>query len=231
MYPKVLLSCQNIGYFTKADSGKSTGEKWDIRQLNLELYAGDRACFHFQNEEQKEVLWRLFLQKLKPKTGSFIVSSKIHIHSDESLWEGTDRKATLQENMKSKLFAARPWFGGQRRNLETLMDRLGLSGRILHLPVQELTREQAARFGVLMLVTANTKVILIDRLFSRLDEISMPFVQEWLDSYAGIIVLFGELPDYHKAVKNNQMIQQSQAKPLFNFIISFSLDGYAKTIC
>ena len=111
------------------------------------------------------------------------------------------------------------------------MDRLGLSGRILHLPVQELTREQAARFRVLMLVAANTKVILIDRLFSRLDEISMPFVQEWLDSYAGIIVLFGELPDYHKAVKNNQMIQQSQAKPLFNFIISFSLDGYAKTIC
>ena len=123
MKPRVLLKCDNVGYSTSAASGNSVEEKWDILKLSLELHAGDRASFLFQNEEQKQVLWRLFLQKLKPKTGSFIISAKTHIHSDDSLWTGTDKKATILENMTSKLFTKRPWFGGQRKNLETLIDR------------------------------------------------------------------------------------------------------------
>ena len=95
MNPRVLLKCDNVGYSTSSASINSFEEKWDILKLNLELYAGDRASFHFQNEEQKLVLWRLFQQKLKPKTGSFIISAKTHIHSDDSLWSGTDKNASL----------------------------------------------------------------------------------------------------------------------------------------
>ena len=194
----------------------------------MELHAGDRASFHFQNEEQKQVLWRLFLQKLKPKTGSFIISAKTHIHSDDSLWRGTDKKTSLLENMNSKLFVKRPWFGGQRKNLEILMERLDLKGRIPHLPLGEISEEQAARFCVLMLVFAKTKVVLIDRLFSQLDQISLPFVQEWLESYPGIIILFGEHPEYFKAVKTLKTEQQLKNKTEFNSVISFSLDGQAQ---
>ena len=228
MKPRVLLKCDNVGYSTSSASGNSVEEKWDILKLSLELRAGDRASFHFQNEEQKQVLWRLFLQKFKPKTGTFIISAKTHIHSDDSLWCGTDKKASLLENMNSKLFVKRPWFGGQRKNLETLMDRLALSGRIPYLPVGEITEEQAARFCVLMLISANTKVVLIDRLFSQLDQVSLPFVQEWLESYVGIIILFGEHPEYFNAVKNLKTEQQLKSKTEFNSVISFSLDGQAK---
>jgi ATPase subunit of ABC transporter with duplicated ATPase domains len=173
-------------------------------------------------------LWRLFLQKLKPKTGSFIISAKTHIHSDDSLWTRTDKKATLLENMNSKLFAKRPWFGGQRKNLETLMDRLALSGRIRHLPVEELSEEQAFRFWLLMLVSAKTKVVLIDRLFSKLDQVSLAFVQEWLESYTGIIILFGEHAEYFNAVKTPAEDQQLKSKTVFNSVFIFSADGQAK---
>jgi ATPase subunit of ABC transporter with duplicated ATPase domains len=228
MKPRVLLKCDNVGYSSSSSSGNSVEEKWDILKLSLELHAGDRAAIRFQNEEQKQVLWRLFLQKLKPKTGSFIITAKTHIHTDNSLWEGTDKKTTLLENMNSKLFTKRPWFGGQRKNIETLMDRLALNGRIPHLPVEELSEEQAARFWVLMLVSANTKVVLIDRLFSLLDKVSLPFVQEWLESYTGIIILFGEHAEYFNAVKTHQPDRQQKSKTLFNSVISFSADGQAK---
>jgi len=228
MKPRVLLKCDNVGYSTSSASGNSVEEKWDILKLSLELHAGDRASFLFQNEEQKQVLWRLFLQKLKPKTGSFIISAKTHIHSDDSLWTRTDKKATLLENMNSKLFAKRPWFGGQRKNLETLMDRLALSGRIRHLPVEELSEEQAFRFWLLMLVSAKTKVVLIDRLFSKLDQVSLAFVQEWLESYTGIIILFGEHAEYFNAVKTPAEDQQLKSKTVFNSVYSFSADGQAK---
>ena len=170
-------------------------------------------------------MWRLFLQKLKPKTGSFIISPKTHIHSDESLWEGTDKKATLLKNMNSKLFAKRPWFGGQRKNLESLMDRLDLSGRIQHVPVEELSGEQALRFWLLMLVSAKTKVVLIDRLFSKLDQVSLAFVQEWLGNYPGIIILFGEHAEYFNAIKTHPEDQQLKSKTLFNSVFNFSADG------
>ena len=227
MKPRMLLKCDNVGYATSSASRNSVKEKWDILKLNLELHAGDRVSFHFQNEEQKSVLWRLFLQKLKPKTGSFIISAKTHIHSDDSLLSGTDKNASLLENLNSKLFVKRPWFGGQRKNLETLMDRLALNGRIRHLPLGEISEEQAARFCVLMLVFAKTKIVLIDRLFSKLDQVSLPFVQEWLESYVGIIILFGEHPEYFNTVTSFKTEQQLKSKTEFNSIISFSLDGQA----
>ncbi|MBC8258179.1 MAG: hypothetical protein H8E38_04110 [SAR324 cluster bacterium] len=230
MNPRVLISCQNLGYSTPLDSGKKTGGTWDIRNLNLDLYAGERVCFHFHNEEQKEVLWRLFQQKLKPKTGSFRISGNLHIQTDSRLWAGLNKNATLQENLNSRLFSTRPWFSGQRKNLETLMDRLCLSGQIQRLPVQELNPENAARFWALMLVAAQTTIVLVDQLFSQLDEISLPFIQEWLAAYAGSVILFGEHTNYFKAVKTWDIDQQIMQKPVFNSNISFSADGLAK-IC
>jgi ATPase subunit of ABC transporter with duplicated ATPase domains len=144
------------------------------------------------------------------------------------LWTGTDKKATLLKNMNSKLFAKRPWFGGQRKNVESLMDRLALNGRIQHLPVEELSEEQALRFWLLMLVSAKTKIVLIDRLFSKLDQVSLAFVQEWLESYTGIIILFGEHAEYFNAIKTPAEDQQLKSKTVFNSVFSFSADGQAK---
>ena len=104
MNPRVLISCHNLGYAAPSGTGISSVDKWDIRKLNLELHAGDKACFHFQNEEQRQVLWRMFQKKLKPKIGSLQISDNTHLHTDDSLWEGTDKKASLLENMESKLF-------------------------------------------------------------------------------------------------------------------------------
>jgi len=80
------------------------------------------------------------------------------------------------------------------------------------------------------LVTAKTKVVLIDQLFSRLDEISLPFIQEWLENYAGILILFGKHPEYLKSVKNSQETPQRKVEPFFNTVISFSASGHANTL-
>ena len=81
-----------------------------------------------------------------------------------------------------------------------------------------------------MLVAANTKVVLIDRLFSHLDEISLPFFQEWQEGFLGILIMFGEHPEYLKAVNSRVMEKHRSLKPLFNSIISFSADGVAKKV-
>ena len=58
-----------------------------------------------------------------------------------------------------------------------------------------------------MMIAANTKVILIDNLFSELDEMELLFILEWLENFLGIVILFGDYPLEIKPNRNNQMLR------------------------
>ena len=151
-----------MGYSATSAEDFSSETMWDICKLTLDLHAGERVCFHFQNKEQKNVLWRLFERKLKPKTGSLRISDNTHFHSDQGLLDGLDKGSSMQENLQSRLFEERPWFGRKRKTMDTLMYRLGLIGRIQHLNVNDLSDQHLTRFLTLMLAAAKTRVFMLD---------------------------------------------------------------------
>ena len=225
-----LISCRNLGYYETSVNDFSDEKMWDICNLNLDLHAGERISFYFKTEEQKKVLWRLFERKLKPKTGSLRISPKIHIHTDQGLLDGLDNKLSLVKNLQSKLFEERPWFGGKRKTLFTLMNKLGLNGRIQNMPVNDISHQNLIRFWTLMLVATKTRVFLLDRLLPLLDEKSMSFFLEWMDGFTGSIIVFGEHSKIIKAIESMQDKQISISSPLFNLIISFSRLGDAKIL-
>ena len=230
MNNKLLVSCRNLGYSAKSAEDFSSETMWDICKLNLDLHAGERISFYFKTEEQKSVLWRLLERKLKPKTGSLRISASTHIHSDQGLLDGLDKNSSLQKNLQSKLFEERPWFGGKRKTMDTLMYRLGLIGRIQYLPVNDLSDQNLTRFWTLMLVAAKTRVFMLDRLLPLLDEISMSFLLEWMESFPGGIIVFGEHANILNAVKSRQDKQMALSRSLFDLVISFTSYGEAKTL-
>ena len=230
MNNKLLISCRNMGYSATSAEDFSSETMWDICKLNLDLHAGERVCFHFQNEEQKNVLWRLFERKLKPKTGSLRISANTHFHSDQGLLDGLDKGSSMQENLQSRLFEERPWFGGKRKTMDTLMYRLGLIGRIQYLPVNDLSDQHLTRFWTLMLAAAKTRVFMLDRLLPLLDEISMSFLLEWMESFPGSIIVFGEHANILNAVESRQDKQMALSRSLFDLVISFTSYGEAKTL-
>ena len=193
-----LISCRNLGYYETSVNDFSDEKMWDICNLNLDLHAGERISFYFKTEEQKKVLWRLFERKLKPKTGSLRISPKIHIHTDQGLLDGLDKKLSLQKNLQSKLFEERPWFGGKRKTLFTLMNKLGLNGRIQNMPVNDISNQNLIKFWTLMLVATKTRVFLLDRLLPLLDEKSMSFFLEWMDGFPGSIIVLGNILKFLK---------------------------------
>ena len=230
MNNKLLISCRNLGYSAKSAKDISAETKWDICKLNLDLHAGERISFYFKTEEQKSVLWRLFERKLKPKTGSLRISASTHIHTDQGLLDGLDKSSSLQENLQSRLFEERPWFGGKRKTMDTLMYQLGLNGSIQYLPVNDLSDQYLTRFLTLMLAAAKTRVFMLDRLLPLLDEISMSFLLEWMESFPGSIIVFGEHANILNAFKSRQEKQIALSRSLFDLVISFTSYGEAKTL-
>jgi len=230
MNNKLLISCQNLCYSATSAEDFSAETMWDICKLNLDLRAGERISFYFKTEEQKIVLWRLLERKLKPKTGSLRISASTNIHTDQSLLDGLNKSSSLQENLQSRLFEERPWFGGKRKTLDTLMYRLGLIGRIQYLPVNELSDQHLNRFWTLMLAAAKTKVFMLDHLLPLLDEISMSFFLEWMESFPGSIIVFGEHANILNAFESRQDKQMVSSRSLFDLVISFTSCGKAKTL-
>ena len=225
-----LISCRNLGYSENFYNNFSNEKIWDISNLNMDLHAGERIRFYFKTEEQKNVLWRLFERKLKPKTGSLRISASTHIQTDQGLLDGLDKSSSLQENLQSRLFEERPWFGGKRKTMDTLMYRLGLIGRIQYLPVNDLSDQHLTRFWTLMLAAAKTRIFMLDRLLPLLDEISMSFLLEWMESFTGGIIVFGEHANFLKAVESRQVKQMALSRSLFDLVISFTNYGEAKTL-
>ena len=230
MNNKLLISCRNLGYSSIFAKDYSAETMWDICKLNLDLHAGERISFYFKTEEQKSVLWRLFERKLKPKTGSLRISASTHIHTAQGLLDGLDKSLSLQENLQSRLFEERPWFGGKRKTMDTLMYRLGLIGRIQYLPVNDLSDQHLTRFWTLMLAAAKTRVFMLDRLLPLLDEISMSFLLEWMESFPGSIIVFGEHANILNAVESRQDRQMALSMSIFDLVISFTSYGEAKTL-
>ena len=230
MNNKLLISCRNLGYSATSAEDFSAEKMWDICKLNLDLHVGERIIFYFKTEEQKSVLWRLFERKLKPKTGSLRISTSTHIHTDQGLLDGLDKSSSLQENLQSRLFEERPWFGGKRKTMDTLMYRLGLIGRIQYIPVNDLSDQHLTRFWTLMLVAAKTKVLMLDHLLPLLDEISMSFLLEWMESFPGSIIVFGEHANILNAVESRQDKQMVLSRSLFDLVIRFTRYGEAKTL-
>ena len=230
MNNKLLISCRNLGYSATSAEDFSAETIWDICKLNLDLHAGERIIFYFKTEEQKSVLWRLFERKLKPKTGSLRISASTHIHTDQGLLDGLDKSSSLQKNLQSRLFEERLWFGGKRKTMDILMYRLGLIGRIQYLPVNDLSDQYLTRFLTLMLAAAKTKVFMLDRLLPLLDETSMSFLLEWMESFPGGIIVFGEHANILNAFKSRQDKQMALSRSLFDLVISFTSYGEAKTL-
>ena len=230
MDSRLILSCKNLGYYHEKSLALTSSREWDIRGLSLKFFSYDRVNFIFNSDDQKSVLLRLFIQKLKPKTGSIIIPPNIHIYYEKDLWMRTDKDSSLINNLESKLFSNRPWFGGRRMDLNSLIDRLDLGGYSKHLPINKLPMEKKKRLRILMMIAAKTKVIIVDKLFAGMDEISFFFVLEWLRNFAGILILFGDSDFQVNLDKHRIILNEDKQRNVFNKTILFSADGIAKKI-
>ena len=188
---RLLINCRDLNYRAwEQDPYQSESVIWDLRQLNWNVEAGERVSFIYEDEEQKQVFWRLLLNKLKPKSGLLEIQSGVLVYSDEMLWTRARGNAGLEENLKSKLFETQPWLNQRRVPLIQLFDRVGLSGRALKTPLADLPPHDQLKAWLIMLMAARVKVWLVERLFQQTQGENLKLIMEWLAGFQGAWIFF-----------------------------------------
>ena len=190
---KLLINCRNLSYFSSlgaSEQSTSESENWDLRQLNWTVETGDRVCFIYEDEEQKQVFWRLLLNKLKPKSGLLEIQSGVLVYSDEMLWTRARRNVGLDANLESKLFEPRPWLNGRMVNVMQLVDRVGLSVGLLKIPLEKLQARDQLKAWLVMMMAAKVKVWLVDTFMKQIHGDNLKLLMEWLSGFSGAWVNF-----------------------------------------
>lgn len=190
---KLLINCRDLSYFSSlgaSEQSTSESEKWDLRQLNWTVETGDRVCFIYEDEEQKQVFWRLLLNKLKPKSGLLEIQSGVLVYSDEMLWLRARRNEGLDANLESKLFEPRPWLNGRMVHVMQLVDRVGLSVGLLKIPLEKLQARDQFKAWLVMMMAAKVKVWLVDTLMKQIHGENLKLLMEWLPGFSGAWVNF-----------------------------------------
>ena len=190
---KPLINCRDLSYFSSlgaSEQSASESENWDLRQLNWTVETGDRVCFIYEDEEQKQVFWRLLLNKLKPKSGLLEIQSGVLVYSDEMLWTRARRNVGLDANLESKLFEPRPWLNGRMVNVMQLVDRVGLSVGLLKIPLEKLQARDQLKAWLVMMMAAKVKVWLVDTLMKQIHGNNLKLLMEWLSGFSGAWVNF-----------------------------------------
>jgi len=192
MSGKLLLSCRALGHYEDSDEEGVTVRQWDVRDLSLTLHARERCQVVCATAEQEEVVWRLLHLKLKSKAGRLATASGVHPCPDEQLWQRLSPGASLRESLTSKLFETRPWLGGRRWFVETLMDHLGLTPEMQRGSPSRLKAELRDRFQLVLLIAAQTRLVLLRQLLKSSDVRVQELLGQWAEGYLGGIFAFGE---------------------------------------
>ncbi|MEC8843584.1 MAG: hypothetical protein VXX42_06360, partial [SAR324 cluster bacterium] len=158
--------------------------------MNWTVETGDRVCFIYEDEEQKQVFWRLLLNKLKPKSGLLEIQSGVLVYSDEMLWTRARRNEGLDANLESKIFETRPWLNGRMVNVMQLVDRVGLSVGLLKIPLERLQARDQLKAWLVMMMAAKVKVWLVDTLMKQIHGDNLKLLMEWLSGFSGAWVNF-----------------------------------------
>ena len=198
---RLLINCRDLNYRAwEQDRYQSESVIWDLRQLNWNVEAGERVSFIYEDEEQKQVFWRLLLNKLKPKSGIVEVQSGVLVYSDEMLWDRARNDVGLEANLESKLFESQPWLNQRRVTVLQLIDRIGLSGRALKIPLAELPENEKLKAWLVMLMTAKVKVWLVGCLFKKTKGENLKWLMEWLAGFQGAWIAFDP---HHAELREN----------------------------
>lgn len=185
MPQKVLLSFHEVSH-------RFGEEAWDLQQFSWNLHHGECAQVKCVRDEQYQVLWRLFQKNLKPKQGRLQEVRPVSYATDEAIAARLNRQENMNQALQSKLFSDHLWANGKRLHVQNALEALEIPLSERHKPIHRVNPVSCQRFLALLFMAARVKLLLGQKMFQVMDEVTLDFFRQWRPYFSGAVVIFGE---------------------------------------
>jgi ABC-2 type transport system ATP-binding protein/lipopolysaccharide transport system ATP-binding protein len=161
------ISVNGLSFFRRAGNGKDTDAKFIFRDLNLEIFEGDRVGLIGNNGVGKSTLLRLLSGILKPDEGKIEVRDQLTVLLDSGF--GLDPSLSGRENARTMAILARVEKVNRSKLLEEIRNFSELN-EAFELPVKTYSTGMVVRLVLsAQLILVEDTGLIIDEGFGTAD--------------------------------------------------------------
>lgn len=182
---------------------------WDVFEMSWELFPESPLSLLTTRLEQEELVWRLLLGKLKPKSGGFAGEGRRSLQGDRDIWSRAARENSLEDNLRSRLFTDRPWLEARRVDHLQLFHLLELSVRDRKAPLGFLKEPARSRALLCLVLCARFRTLVVRSLPHCEDDLTQTLFRRWLETFSGGVVFLNAPESWQRRCAQHLVIDSS----------------------